>query len=399
MPRTFTDEDVQEIKEVIGGELSKDLSRDIEEVMATAIKKMGLETKNRLPMNGDPEAEGAELNGKFKSFREFLNTAYLANNKGVADARLKVLAEAAGDTGGFLVPEQFRAELLNDSLETAFFRPRARVIPITGPTNIPRVNVTTHATSVFGGVVAYWRKEGATLSADATQPSFGQVHLTPKELIGYTQASNILLADAALSLEPILRMMFAEALTFYEEEAFVNGDGAGEPVGILQADATVSVAKETGQAATTIVAENLDKMYSRLLPRSQNRAVWLAHPDTFPQLAALSRAVGTGGNSTWVTNMAGGPPTTIYGRPVIFTEHCQTVGTTGDIYLVDLSYYLIADRQALAVSSSEHVRFAQNETVWRFIQRLDGQPWLNSAITPKNGSNTLSPFVKLDTRA
>lgn len=396
--KAYTQAEIDELKEVLSRELANDLSKDIGDIL----QEKGFAPTpqpRRLPMGGDPQAAGAEMNGKFKTFGEFLVAAFRQNNKGIEDARLKILQGSIGESGGFLVPEQFRAEILNDALEAAFFRPRSRVIPITGPTNIPKVHVTSHASTVFGGVRAYWRKEGATLSSDATDPQFGQVHLTPKELIGYTQVSNDLLADAAVSLDALLRFMFSEAITFYEEESFVNGDGAGEPLGILNSNATVSVAKESGQVATTIVAENLDKMWSRLLPRSQGRAVWMAHPDTFPQLAALSRSVGTGGSPVWIANMAGAPPTTIYGRPVIYTEHCKTLGTQGDIYLADLSYYLIADRQALAVASSEHVRFATNETVWRFIQRLDGMPWMDSAITPRYGSNTLSAFVMLDTRA
>ena len=393
---TLTQEAVAEIRETLSKQLSVDLSKDILDIL----REKGFHdvSSRRLPLGGDPDAEGATENGKFKRFGEYLSSVYLACNKNQTDARLKILQEASGESGGFLVPEQFRAELLNDMLEEAFFRPRARVIPITGPTAIPRINVTTHSGSVFGGVTAYWRKEGATLSTDATQPTFGQLRLVPKELIGYTEAGNHLLADSAITLEPVLRMIFAEALTFYEEESFINGDGVGEPLGILNSAATVSVAKETGQAAATIVAENLDKMYSRLLPRSQNRAVWLASPDAFPQLAAMSRSVGTGGSVVWVGNMTGAPPTTIYGRPVIYTEHCKSVGTTGDIYLIDPTYYIIGDRQALAISSSEHVKFATNETAWRFVQRLDGAPWMNSAITTKYGSNTLSAFVKLDTR-
>lgn len=395
--RALTLEDLQQIKEDVTKEISKDITKDLMDILK---EKGFLGPQGRLNLTGEDEPKSkAAKNDGFTTFGEFLTAAYLVNNKGRSDARLKILQEQTGDAGGFLVPEQYRAELMNDVLEAAFFRPRARVIPITGPTSIPRVNVTTHATSVYGGVVAYWLKEGATLSSNATDPSFGQVRFEPKDLIGYSQVSNQLLADSALALEPLLRFMFSEALTFYEEEAFVNGDGAGEPLGILNADCTVSVAKETGQAATTIVAENLDKMYSRMLPRSANRAVWLAHPDTFPQLAAMSRSVGTGGAPVWISNMAGAPPTTIYGRPVIFTEHCKTLGTTGDVWFVDLAYYVIADRNALAIASSDHVRFATNETVWRFIQRLDGQPWMSSAITPAYGSNTFSPFVKLDARA
>ena len=97
--------------------------------------------------------------------------------------------------------------------------------------------------------------------------------------------------------------------------------------------------------------------------------------------------------------MADGPPVSIYGRPVIESEKCQTLGTAGDIYLVDFGYYLIGDRQSMVMSSSPHVRFTNDETVHRFIQRLDGQPWVNSALTPRYGTNTKSPFVALATRS
>ena len=161
----------------------------------------------------------------------------------------------------------------------------------------------------------------------------------------------------------------------------------------------VSVAKETGQAATTLVVENLDKMYSRMLPSSLNKAVWLAHPDVVPQLFALARNVGTGGSAVMVTNIANAPATSIYGRPVILTEKCKTLGTLGDIYFVDLSYYLIGDRQGMTMRGSDAPRFTNDEYVFRFVERVDGQPWLNSAITPREGSNTLSPMVALAARA
>ena len=66
---------------------------------------------------------------------------------------------------------------------------------------------------------------------------------------------------------------------------------------------------------------------------------------------------------------------------------------------MDLSYYVVADRQAVTMAASEHVRFTNDEMVWRFVERIDGRPWIDSALTPRNGSNTLSPFVNLAARA
>jgi len=262
---------------------------------------------------------------------------------------------------------------------------------------LPTIIDTTHATTVFGGVRGYWTPESGSYTA--SEPTFGRVQLTAKKLTAYTSAANELLADSAISLEALLMRLFPAALAYFEDDAFINGIGGGQPVGIINADALVTVAKETGQAATTIVAENIDKMYSRMLPSSRANAIWLAHPDTLPQIVAMSRSVGTGGSAVMMNSMAGAAPASLYGRPLIISEKCQTLGTAGDIYFVDLSYYVIGDRQSISMAASPHVRFQNDETVWRFTQRVDGRPWIESALTPRNGSNTLSPFVALATRS
>jgi HK97 family phage major capsid protein len=197
----------------------------------------------------------------------------------------------------------------------------------------------------------------------------------------------------------LINEIFPEAIAWFEDIAFIDGSGVGEPLGFLNSPAMVSVSKETGQAATTIVWENLVKMYSRMLPSSLNNAVWIAHIDTFPELATMSLSVGTGGSAIWLSNGVGAPPMSILGRPVIFSEKMETLGTAGDIVLADLSHYLIGDRQAIQADTSPHYRFQTDMTSMRFIERVDGRPWLQSAITPQTGSNTLSPFVQLATRS
>jgi len=342
--------------------------------------------------------EAKTMDGQFKNFGEFLSSIAPGTISRGMDNRLKVLGEGQGDQGGFLVPEQFTLQLLSLALEEAVVRPRAFRLPMSSLNlSLPTIVDTTHATNVFGGVRGYWTPESGSYTS--SEPSFGRVTLTAKKLTAYTSAANELLADAAISLEALLMRLFPQALAYFEDDSFINGIGGGQPVGIINADALITVAKETGQAATTITAENVDKMYSRMLPSSRARAVWLAHPDTLPQIVAMSRSVGTGGSSVMMNNMSGAAPASIYGRPLIMTEKCQTLGTAGDIFFVDLGYYVIGDRQTLSMTASPHVRFQNDETVWRFTSRLDGRPWLESALTPRNGSNTLSPFVNLATRS
>jgi HK97 family phage major capsid protein len=297
--------------------------------------------------------------------------------------------------GGFLIPEEFRSDMLLVALETSLIRSRATVIPMGSQrVSIPMVDSTTDATSVFGGIICTWVDE-------ATQPTevqgkFGAVALDAKKLMAYVQAPNELVADAP-AFGGYLDAQLPQAISFYEDAAFMAGSGVGEPLGFVNCPAAVIAAATSGQGANTIVVENLAAMFSRMLPSSLSRAVWLASIDTFPQLSLMA-VQGAIGNSSpvWMNNgVVGAPPVSIYGRPVYFTEKLSTLGTTGDIVFVDPAFYLIGDRQAMQATASPHVAFNKDMTAYKIIERLDGRPWLQSAITPKNAGPTLSAFVQL----
>jgi HK97 family phage major capsid protein len=304
------------------------------------------------------------------------------------------------DAGGFLIPEHLRSEILQIALETAVVRPRATVIPMDSlRVPIPILDDTTHASSVFGGVTAYWTEEAAALTE--SQATFGRVVLDAKKLTAFANVPNELLQDAP-AFAGFFDSKFPLALAWFEDVAFFGGDGAGQPTGFIGCAASVSVTKESGQAAATIVWENLVKAYARMLPTSLGNAVWVANIETFPELATMALSVGTGGGPVWMGNYtnpgAATPPVAILGRPVYFTEKASALGTSGDINLVDLSYYLIGDRMQMESMSSPHYKFNQDMTSFRIIQRLDGQPWLQSALTPHKGSSTLSAFVQIAAR-
>lgn len=302
--------------------------------------------------------------------------------------------------GGFLVPETVRSEILELALETAIVRPRATVIPMDSlRVSLPMVDEVSRVSSVKGGIVGGWAEEGAAMDVDSSA-KFSRVVLEAKKLFGYAAPPNELLDDAP-AFRAWFQKSFPSAITWFEDLAFLSGNGVGQPLGVLHSgvSAAVSTAKETGQAADTIVLENILKMYARMLPTSLGSAVWLANIDTFPELMTMALSVGTGGGPVMLTNAAAGPPMTILGRPVQFTEKVPTVGDAGDLSFVDLTYYLIGDRQTMQVNSSEHYRFANGQTAFLVTERVDGRPWINSAITPNKGANTLSPIVKLAARA
>jgi HK97 family phage major capsid protein len=302
--------------------------------------------------------------------------------------------------GGFLIPETLRSQLLSVALESSVVRPRAMVVPMDSLTvPFPAIDTSSNASSVFGGVVAYWTEEGGRLITSSAK--FNRIQLTAKKLTAYTEVPNELFTDAIISLEAFINDVFPQALAHFEDIAFMRGTGAGEPLGFMNAGngATVTVAKETGQLADTILWENLVKMYARMLPTSLGSAVWVVNQDAFPELATMALSVGTGGAPIWINNGVEGPPARILGRPVVFTEKAATLGDAWDISFVDLKYYLIGDRQAIQSATSPHFKFDTDVTAMRFIERVDGRPWIQSAITPVQGANTLSPFVNLAARA
>ena len=298
--------------------------------------------------------------------------------------------------GGFLIPETFRSEIMQLALEQSIVRPRATVITMTTPTqSIPFIDETTHSGSVLGGMVFYWTEEGATPTI--TQAKFGRVKLEANKLMGLAAVPNELWNDAA-ALSSWLLQALPKGLAFYEDMAFLTGNGTGQPLGVLNSPAVIAVTKETDQPADSIVVENILNMFSRMLPGSLGSAVWIANINTFKELMTLSISVGVGGAPVALVDIRSAPLPTMLSRPLIFTEKVPTLGDQGDIAFVDLGYYLIGDRQAVEISTSEHAYFTSDQTALKPVERVDGRPWVQSALTPVYGS-TLSPYVALAVRA
>lgn len=371
---------------------------------------------------GEPADPGQPMTERqgFESFGEYLQAvaraslpvgSYIGGKPcGMIDRRLieireersTGLEEATPSLGGFLVQTDFANELITKAHETSLLWNRVRKIPISANSNglkIPGVDETSRANgSRWGGVRMYWQEEGSTKTS--SYPKFRIMELGLKKLIGLCYATDELLQDTT-ALGPYIQMAFADEMGFKLDDAIINGTGAGQPLGILKGPCLVSITKETGQAATTLVWENLKKMYARLWSRSRSNMVTLINQDTLPELMGMSQPVGTGGVPVWLPagGASGKPYDTILGKPLIEVEQCQTLGTVGDIIMADLSQWLAIEKGGLQTASSIHVQFVTDEQVFRFVARVDGQPLWNAALTPYKGTNTVSPFVSLATRS
>jgi HK97 family phage major capsid protein len=302
-----------------------------------------------------------------------------------------------GSSGGYLIPESFRAEMLQIAHEQAIVRASgATVIPMGTPkVSIPAIHETNRSSTLFGGVQIYWTEEDA--ESTASDAKFKVVVLEPDTMTGYAEIPNELLMDAQAS-GAFFQATFPPAMAFEEDYAFLQGSGVGQPLGVLNAAALIAQAAEGGQTSG-VAYENVTKMYSRMLPTSLNRAIWVINQEVLPELLEMGLIVGTGGGPMFQTNAAPGMPMTLFGRPIRVTEKVNGLNTQGDISFVDFGFYLIGDLQTMTVSSSEHYKFKQRQTAFSLVSRVDGQPWLESEITPRHGTNTLSPFVGLATRS
>ena len=295
--------------------------------------------------------------------------------------------------GGFVVPVGFTARLLMLEMENDPTQ-GVTIVPMAVPTvQIPARTDKNHTSSVAGGITAAWRPETVALASSRVQME--QIMLTAHTLGGLAFVTEELLADSAISFAALLEASFRDAITDAVIRARISGTGVGQPMGVINSPALVSV-DTTGQTTGTLTIANILGMRKRSWRYST--AVWLANHDTYEQLAQV--AISATGSSVFVFSPARGidVPETLLGRPIIFTEYASALDTIGDIMLCNWSEYLVGTRQGAQVAESMHVRFAENELALRFTIRQAGEPWWRSALTPVNGANTLSPFVALATR-
>lgn len=302
--------------------------------------------------------------------------------------------------GGFLVGVDQNLSIMERVYNVGQILSKIDLMGISANSNSMTINVedeTSRATGARrGGIQAYWMSEGGTYTG--SKPKFRQIELKLKKLGALVYCTDEMIADS-VALESYVQRNLPEELKFATEDGIINGTGGGMPQGIVNSGALVSVAAESGQGAATVVAENIVNMWARRWVPATDY-VWLLNQDVTPQLSLMGLSFGVGGQLVYMPpgGLSGVPYGTLYGRPVIETEYNQSLGTVGDILLVSPSQYQAIDKGGIQSASSIHVAFTTGEQVFRFTYRFDGQPKWNSALTPKNGTKTVSPYVALAAR-
>ena len=345
----------------------------------------------------------------FKSVGDFLKTVCQAQKHGSAlDERLLIGStrgaavptsfgsEGSAQDGGFLVPPQFAQEIFQLSLGEDSLLPLTDNVEITGNTMaFPKDETTPWGSN---GIRAYW--QGEATPAVNTKPVLGLSTLRLKKLMALVPVTDELLDDTN-ALSSYLPDKIATSIRWKTNESILFGAGTGVPVGCMSNATTVTVAKETGQATQTLLAQNLAKMISRLPPASFAKAVWIVNNDVLPALFTL-----TLGNYPIYLPMGlnvGGiqvsPYGTLLGRPVFVSQHANSFSGAGDVLLADLSYYqTITKAGGLQTATSMHLYFDADLTAFRTTFRMDGQSKIAAPIAPAKGNATMSPFVQLGAR-
>lgn len=383
-----------------------EIEAEIKAIRATAsaakIQSDGAKVSATFTGGTDLASERPWAEGK-AGLGEFAMAVQRAHTGNGTDPRLLATAtgmgEATGPDGGFAVPIEYAAGIEKEMYETGQVLSLVDAREISGNAISYTVQKETSRAdgSRQGGVLGYWVDEGEAPDASKFQLAKIEMKLRKVAALGYLTEE---LAQDAVALGGELQNAFAEELIFQVENKIFRGSGVGSPLGFLNAPCFVSVAKETSQTAATINTTNLSKMWARLPARSKSKSVWLINGDCETSLDALALPAGTAALQPRFVDYGPAGVLRIKGRPVVQVEYCETLGTAGDICLVDMSKYrLIRKAGGVQQSSSIHVRFAQGENTFRATYRVDGQPVPRSAITPFKGTATLSPFVGLDTRA
>lgn len=378
---------------------------DICKQIATTENLMRRSQENAQPLDGGSPHVEVTPNGKpFASLGEQLQAIVNAAKTHTADKRLiqvnnavKGASEGVDADGGYAIQEDFAGQILETAVSTGDILSHVDSYTVGANSNAARwlmIDETDVSASVFGGVQMYWAAEGATVTA--SRPKFKELKLDLEKMMGFAYATDELLQDAAF-MSGFFGTAFTLATNRLLEDSIICGDGSGKPTGILKSGALIETPAETGQAAETINAQNILRMWSRALMSGRRNMVWLMHPDLEDQLPRLM----LGDKLIWMPEggISGAQYQTILGRPVLFNDNCQAIGTKGDVILADLKQYMLLRKGSAKQDWSMHVEFLTDQHCFRMVLRCNGTPKVTAPVKLKNSTRTRSPFVTLAARS
>ena len=346
------------------------------------------------------------LYDQLKAIRSFYGTGTVDERQIRMEKELRAngMNTQIGEEGAFLIEPQFGGSIFESACEVGQLLNRVTTLPTSSnEVKFNSIKESSIATTVFGGVQAYWASEAGTVTK--SDPDIKQDSIKLNKLMAIAYSTEEIEEDTNF-VSALYKKAFALAVNRKIEDAIINGTGTGMPKGILTSDGLIEVDKVTGQASGTIVYKNITTMWSRMQAKDRTNSVWLVHPDVEPKFEEMTFPVGTGGVPVFLP--AGGLSVDGYsslrGRPIVPVDLMSSLNSKGDIVLCDLSDYLLlvkegktsADNAKLEMSM--HVQFLYGENTYRIIFRVGGRPMNQTALTIANSSTTRGKYITLGAR-
>ena len=260
-----------------------DLGREIARLERQEALDAELSKPTASPLTGRPlggsDPDEPKTGRASKAYKEAMLTALRTNFRQVSN----VLQEGIDANGGYLVPEEYDSRLIDGLTEENIMRRLGHRITTSGE---HKINIAATKPA------AAWIDEGGALTfGDAT---FAQISLDAHKLHVAVKVTEELLYDNAFGLENHIIAQFAKALGNAEEDAFLNGDGSGKPLGLLAATGGAQTAVTTAGASIT-ADEVIDLVYALKRPYRKN-AAFLTNDQT---LAVLRKLKDNNGQYLW----------------------------------------------------------------------------------------------------
>ncbi len=333
-----------------------DLGKEIARLERQEALEAELNKPLNQPLTSKPGNSGAdEKTGRASdAYREGMLQALRTNFKQVSN----VLQEGVDADGGYLVPEEYDSRLIDVLSEENIMRKLGHIITTSGE---HKINIAATKPA------AAWIEEGGALTfGDAT---FSQILLDAHKLHVAIKVTEELLYDNAFGLENYIIDQFGKALANAEEDAFLNGDGSGKPLGLFAETGGGTAAK----TVTAITADELINLVYALKRPYRKKAKFIMNDQAVASIRTLKD---NNGVYMWQPSLTAGEPDRILGYEVYTSPFCPV----GKLAFGDYSYYNIGDRGTRSFKQLTEL-FAGNGMIGYVAkERVDGKLILPEAV-------------------
>ena len=357
----LTDEDIKTYSEMEAK--IKALGDEINRMKDQELLENELKKATSVPLTQKPGMNEELKTGRASdTYKKAMLNALRSNFRQVSN----ILQEGNDSSGGYLVPDEYDARLIQGLTDENILRKLGTVIKTSGQ----------HKINIAGTKpAAAWVDEGEPLSfGDAT---FNQINLDAHKLHVAVKVTEELLYDNAFGLENYLIDQFAKALANAEEDAFLNGNGEGKPLGIFASTGGGEVAVTTASSTAITYDEIVNLVYSLKRPYRKN-AKFILNDQT---IATLRKLKDGNGQYIWQPALQAGEPDRLLGYEVLTSAYVPTIAAGAPVIAFgDFSYYNIGDRGVRSFAELKEL-FAGNGMIG-FVakERVDGKLVLPEAV-------------------